>query len=385
MTHPFNCNEHPAGHLVNISSGVVATKDIQKSLTSVIEVGTTQMEQYINESLSVDGQKSRFEAIKKTNLKTFTSFKKRTPIQIMGNKTLLSVNPEMVFRRSLSLTQVRPDLTLKDVLSYPITSVPSSLFHDDGALRKNNKSELAHILENLTEQSNIASETKEGVSCNALIRDAMAELHVIGGNGGTFGDLANRYFKKIMYHMNTYDTVIDVFDQYDETNSVKTNERMRHLAAAGGGKAYKVLPGRFVPQWSKFMASSSNKKNLTDFLCKYVSQHAPKEMLETPEKKIYLAGGFFDGTHTACVTSRGTEHDQQLSSTQEEADTRIFLHVKHLDSFFLQGNKMGSIMIQAADTDVLVLAVHIFPQLQSTQHLWIEKKNFSRMYFDCCP
>ena len=84
MTHPFNCNEHPDGHLVNISSGVVATKDIQKSLTSVIEVGTTQMEQYINESLSVDGQKSMFEAIKKTNLKNFHKLQKEDPYSDHG-------------------------------------------------------------------------------------------------------------------------------------------------------------------------------------------------------------------------------------------------------------------------------------------------------------
>ena len=35
---------------------------------------------------------------------------------------------------------------------------------------------------------------------------------------------------------------------------------------------------------------------------------------------------------------------------------------------------MGSIMIPAADTDVFVLAVHIFSQLKSMQNLWIEEK-----------
>ena len=36
-------------------------------------------------------------------------------------------------------------------------------------------------------------------------------------------------------------------------------------------------------------------------------------------------------------------------------------------------NKLGSIMIQAADTDVLVLAVHIFSQFKSIKHLCIEE------------
>lgn len=58
MTYSFKCNEHPDGQLVNISSGVNATKDVQKSLASVTEVETSQMEQYVSESLSVDGETS---------------------------------------------------------------------------------------------------------------------------------------------------------------------------------------------------------------------------------------------------------------------------------------------------------------------------------------
>ena len=134
MTNPFQVDDHPEGQLVNISSGVIATKDVQKSLSSVLDVGTIQMEEFVNESLSTDGNRSMYHPIRKSNLKTFTSLKKKTPIKIMGQKTLVSMNPEMVFRRALQLTQVRPDLSMKEVLSYPVTSVPTSIFHQDGAL-----------------------------------------------------------------------------------------------------------------------------------------------------------------------------------------------------------------------------------------------------------
>lgn len=174
--------------------------------------------------------------------------------------------------------------------------------------------------------------------------------HWWSGNGGTFGNLTNCYLKQLLHHSSTYDTVINVlFDQHDEANSVKTDERRRHLAAMG-----EVLPGWLVPQWSKFMALSLNKKRLTDFFCNYKSQHAPKKMSNNPNKRIYLAGRFCDGTHTAFISSRGTKYDQQLFSMQEEADTRIFVYIKHLDSLFQQGNILGSIMIKARDKHVLV-------------------------------
>ena len=72
-----------------------------------------------------------------------------------------------------------------------------------------------------------------------------------------------------------------------------------------------------------------------------------------------------------CLSSAGMYHDSQLASMQEEADSRIFLHVKHADDEFRRNNVRGSITIKSADTDVLVLAVHYFPQLRDTAEIWI--------------
>ena len=52
----------------------------------------------------------------------------------------------------------------------------------------------------------------------------------------------------------------------------------------------------------------------------------------------------------------------------EEADSRIFVHGKHATE---EGSK--SIMIKANDTDILVIALSIFPSLQDLglQQLWV--------------
>ena len=51
---------------------------------------------------------------------------------------------------------------------------------------------------------------------------------------------------------------------------------------------------------------------------------------------------------------------------QEEADTRIFLHVKHMSL-----NGCDKAMIQTVYTDVVMLAIYSFNELQLSE-LWIE-------------
>ena len=60
-----------------------------------------------------------------------------------------------------------------------------------------------------------------------------------------------------------------------------------------------------------------------------------------------------------------------LSSTQEEADTRIILQSLHADSEFGARNVKGRIVIRCSDTDVLVLCIHYFGRLEHTNELWL--------------
>jgi hypothetical protein len=45
------------------------------------------------------------------------------------------------------LANCREDITVEKVLSFPIGPIPTSLFHDDGTMRKTSKADLAHQLE----------------------------------------------------------------------------------------------------------------------------------------------------------------------------------------------------------------------------------------------
>lgn len=110
------------------------------------------------------------------------------------------------------------------------------------------------------------------------------------------------------------------------TCSIKVEERQRRLPTAGAGKQYQVIAGHPLPPWQKFMAVSSNKAALTNFLCSYIAEHAPNATHLThvtahPDRKIYLARGFTDGEYTACVSAHGVSPMEELFCFQGEADT----------------------------------------------------------------
>jgi len=72
------------------------------------------------------------------------------------------------------------------------------------------------------------------------------------------------------------------------------------------------------------------------------------------DKKLVIGGDFKDGERCV-VTTRGHCSDiAALKSNREEADTRLFPHVKYV------ANAETIMVIQSPDTDVLVLgAAHL--------------------------
>jgi hypothetical protein len=73
------------------------------------------------------------------------TFKDTTLCQVFKRLQLgpgAHINPEIVFRRTLALANVREEVTVEKVLAYPIGQIPTALFHDDGLMRKSCKSDL---------------------------------------------------------------------------------------------------------------------------------------------------------------------------------------------------------------------------------------------------
>lgn len=189
---------------------------------------------------------------------------------IQGDKIVtVTISPEVVFRRALTLSGTRPGVSMTEVLKHPITSVPSSLFHEDGSMRKTNKSILAHKLEEkVTSKAQLLSYQRD---MSVYIRDASSELHKLQVKDcKTFNQAAARYYQALEKGFIHSNTIIDVFDQYP-TNSIKEAERQRR--GKSNNKVYQVIGGRSVPPWDKFMATSDNKKAISDFISSFICEY----------------------------------------------------------------------------------------------------------------
>ena len=90
------------------------------------------------------------------------------------------MNSELVFRRALTIAKTKGEMTIDTLLRYPITEIPTALFHEDGQMRKTSKDDLAHKLE---EKVKSEVELPWGhTSDSVYIRDAMAVIQFMKGD-----------------------------------------------------------------------------------------------------------------------------------------------------------------------------------------------------------
>ena len=130
-----------------------------------------------------------------------------------------------------------------------------------------------------------------------------------------------------------------VFDSYskDSTKSL-TRDKRQH---GGNPVQYKIFDTTDISNvtMKNLLAHISTKDELTEFLARKILSHA-----EIVGKDVVVAWrSMAKATHF---------NAESLSSTQEEADTKIILHAVNAKE-----RGAGTLFIAAQDTDVLVLAV----------------------------
>ena len=141
------------------------------------------------------------------------------------------------------------------------------MFDDDGTMRRCVKADLAHRLE---DGDGLVWLNNTNKDLRVLIRDAMAIIEATQTSDvKTFDGFGKRYFQNLVLEFEKGTTVFDVFDIYNDANSVKVGDGTRRARRmqAGTGKEYNVIGGRPLPPWKKILSVSSNKESLTDFLC----------------------------------------------------------------------------------------------------------------------
>lgn len=143
-----------------------------------------------------------------------------------------------------------------------------------------------------------------------------------------------------------------MFDTY-LANSLKNAERQRR---GESNSEFKVAGSRKVPKFRDFIRSSANKRSLLTFIANYFLTEVPNLM---NDYEIVLVAGGFENPQLCFEVSKtsGSTEIKRLNSNQEEADTRLILHV------IAELKADITILIKSVDTDVLILLLHFYCEI----------------------
>ena len=199
-------------------------------------------------------------------------------------------------------------------------------------------------------ESNImTNETDDTITPNFVyIVDGNVLLHCVKNVPENFGMLSQTLF----HMLPAANEIPFVTDTYKEI-SIKSSERNRR----GFSDTFKIKgPATKVPKnFHQFLRSDSNKTQLIRFLLSEWSsdKHAPlfksRKILFVCEESCYSLSSQ-DSTCTDC------QPIVNLESSQEEADTRIVLHIDYV----LKSNSNCNIVVRSTDTDVFILLLYFY-------------------------
>ncbi|CAH1248853.1 Hypp8457 [Branchiostoma lanceolatum] len=332
---PFS-SEHQ--DLVCLSTGKLATPKIEEDLLNAKAVGEKAYEAFRVQRLEKDSQQIQFhDTMKKSKLKTFSELNKKVKVRDKTAKEIILKADMALFGQMIIIAESRK-LHLRDVLCHPLGPLPWSLATTDGSLRKTVKSTLAKELQkNVPAADNIPHPS-------ACIVDGMALVQRLKADQKTFSEVADSLLNMIL-HEGSHSSRIDVvFDVYQE-NSIKSVERERRGSECGTEFRH-IQPEHKVLQWKKFVLNPKNKTSLTRFLTNEWKQDKYRRKLK--DKVLFIACD--EGCHK--ISTERTHVVRDLNSNQEEADTRIMLHVAHAAR-----SGYETVIVSSEDTDVFLLCL----------------------------
>ena len=351
MTNPFETEQE---ELLSLATGVVVENDVADTLLNAENIGEQQFLDFSKTNLFSENP-DIFTKLKRNKLQTFSSTKSVSMNTKDGKKVNIMLNRNL-FARLLVIAKSR-QVDLEELLSYSLGTYPLSLSTTTGGLVKTAKSKLAEVLEN--ESGNPEADVC-AFNSNALIVDAMAVIQSIKGKWKTFGEFADALLSNLIMLSRKYNsTRLDfVVDRYPLL-SVKNTERQRR-AEKGVQKVHIFGKDQSVPkQWKKFLSCGENKESLLSFLCEHWRSCNSSQlssistMYVTAKERCYAL--YPGATPNDGVTSNEVF---SLRSNHEEADTRLLLHANHVAKTY------DKVIIKSPDTDVLILAIAMQPQMQ---------------------
>lgn len=322
--------------LVNLSLGV-PVGDVADDIINIWSSGKEKSELFVQERL-VTKTKLFHDPLPRNKIPTFLSnpitIKKDNKIKIVeANRNILGK------LLSLSTKHERP-IDLEAVMAYPLYPVPLSMAYPDGTKRSTQKSNLLEVFSSTVNVPEFIDPAN-----SAYIVDLIAQVRVsLTGAKGTFEDLFKRIFRSIPKSYRRVDIVADTYRDC----SIKSMERSKH------GESAKIIIGsvksKLPSDMGKFMCNNENKTLMIQMMVDYIAANKISMLQELKTENLYFSTDHL----TRHFTVASYEESIELSSDQEEADTKVILHTNHA-----LNEISGQVILRSpsSDIDIIVLAL----------------------------
>ncbi|XP_068234747.1 uncharacterized protein [Palaemon carinicauda] len=335
FTNPFSLADKD--HLYSLASGAPAS-EVELDVLRAKKAGKEAKEAFIQERF-VNGsfEKLFFEPIKRLKLKTMDASNKTVKVNASHGKIIqYRQQSDLAFMLLVKSQNLDEPLDLDELMRYSLTPVPLSLGTADGFFNKTNKAALLHFF---TDDSHEDIPYPKGA---LHIQNGNALFHALTNISPTFREIC----LQVLDQMVAKKDFIFSTDSY-HADFIKAQERLRR----GSSQGYLIQgPATRKPSDFKlFLANEHNKTQLCELLFKVWSSNVAASRMEHCGTALVVVNGkayqlqSSDGDVAA-------QEVHELTSNQEETDTRIVLYLKY-------AAKLGykSAVVRTPDTDIFVI------------------------------
>ena len=237
-------------------------------------------------------------------------------------------------------------IDISAALTYPLSPVPLSLAHGTGKRRETSKSKFMNLLAKDVNPTDPKTDQtiKDAKKDCAFVVDFIAAVRTITNLPQTYEDFVWQFLGTLSKGFKRYDIVADTY----RPNSIKRGERSER------GSSQKVTIGsarsKLPRDFNAFMKNGENKTRLIEVVSEVLRNNFHRVLTELKCKIVY----FSQEDITYKLTNKGVSIAAELSSNQEEADTKVILHCHHA----LQESPGSKVVLRShsGDTDIFVLA-----------------------------
>lgn len=322
---------------------------VKNSIESAEDSGQTQFKNFVSERIHGNSTPF-FDAIPKNNIPLFSSISEKRSTKCATKISNLNSDVNL-FSRLYIASQTR-ESDMDNFFAHENHPWPPSLA-SNGIMHSTCKSDLIQCLESVAPfQDSVPDVDAKIVDGAALVHSLEPKKSNAKEPITTFKDYADYVFIPSVKRMVEPVLRLDVvWDTYKE-NSLKQQARQNR----GSGTPMKIEKDTKLPaNWKNFLRCDKNKESLFKLLAIAIKEFqfsSHKQVISTFEQTV--------------VSSPITRADvSELNCTHEEADTRLLFHAKHIHDKGLK-----KILIQATDTDVVVIAITVSSLLEDSE-IWV--------------